>query len=91
MTTMRTFEAGIALVRDLFILGVFFIAGAPIINMVAAITGQQILVSTQGTMWFGIIQPSFLLFYIVVILAGLMRVVWFFMVSIQRVDYAEAM
>jgi hypothetical protein len=91
MTTIQTFAAGIALIRDLFILAVFFIAGAPIINMVAQIMGQQIPTTAQGQLWFGMIQPSYMLFYIVVIIAGLMRIVWFLMTAIQRVDYAEAM
>jgi len=85
MTTVRTFFAGIAVIRDLFILIAFTLGAGKAIDFMAVITGQTVGESVM----FGFIQPAFPLFYVFVFLLGLTRIGYFFLTAIQRVDYVE--
>jgi hypothetical protein len=85
MTTVTTLYAGVGLIRDLFILVVFTLGAGKVVDVISSVMGQQAIQSEL----FGFIQPQYWWFYVVVFLAAIMRFVYFFATTIQRVDYAE--
>lgn len=85
MTTVRSFAAGIALIRDEFVIICIVIAGGPILDMLAWVNGQIMV----GDRLFWIIQPAYGWFYAAAIIAAIVRFAWFFLNTIQRVDYGD--